>query len=50
MANDIGISGDWICDGKELKPKIGGNLSNTWVFNGKEIRPKMGAALRNTLV
>ena len=48
MANKISLPGNWVCDGKELKPKSGASSSNTWLFDGKEIKPKSGASSSNT--
>jgi len=30
MSNKIELPGNWVCDGKELKPKTGANSSNTF--------------------
>ncbi len=48
MANEIELPRDWVCDGRELKPKSGATSSNTWLFDGKEIKPKNGAVMANT--
>ena len=40
----------WVCDGRELKPKMGANFQNTWIFDGREIRPKSGANFQNTWI
>lgn len=40
----------WVCNGHELRPKIGANSSNTWIFTGSEIRPKTGATSSNTWI
>ena len=48
MSNKIDLPSNWVCDGKELKPKSGASLSNTWIFDGKEIKPRSGANLSNT--
>ena len=50
MANEIEIPRDWVCDGRELKPKSGATSSNTWVWDGKELKPKNGASSSNTWV
>lgn len=50
MANKIELPRDWVCDGKELKPKSNPSSSNTWVFDGKEIKPKTNATSSNTWV
>lgn len=40
MRNLIELPCNWICDGKELRPKTGATLSNTWIFDGSEIKPR----------
>ena len=50
MSNEIELPKNWVCDGRELKPKTGANSSNTWLFDGKEIKPKTGASNSNTWV
>ena len=50
MANKTELPSNWVCDGKELKPKSGASFSNTWVFDGKEIKPKTGASFSNTWI
>ena len=50
MANKIQLPSNWLCDGKELKPKSGASYSNTWIFDGKEIKPKSGASYSNTWI
>ena len=50
MANTIELPSNWVCDGKELKPKSGASSSNTWIFDGKEIKPKTSASSSNTWI
>lgn len=40
----------WVCNGNELKPKIGATASNTWVYVNGEIKPKLGATASNTWI
>ncbi len=47
MANMIELPSNWVCDGKELKPKSGASSSNTWIFDGEEIKPKTSASSSN---
>ena len=37
---DITLPRDWVCNGRELKPKSGATSRETWVFDGWEIKPK----------
>ena len=34
---DINLSREWVCNGRELKPKNGASSNETWTFNGREI-------------
>ena len=48
MANTIELHSNWVCDGKELKPKSGASSSNTWVIDGQKVKPKTGSNSSNT--
>lgn len=50
MAGSINLPSDWVCNGRELKPKVGATSANTWMFDGKEIKPKVSATSANTWV
>jgi hypothetical protein len=50
MVRSVALPSDWVCNGRELKPKIGATSANTWLFDGKEIKPKIGATSGNTWV
>ena len=39
MSNKVELPSNWVCDGKELKPKTGASSTNTWVCDGKEKMP-----------
>lgn len=44
----INLPANWVCDGKELKPKTGATSANTWIVDAQKVKPKTNANSSNT--
>lgn len=47
MSLEIDFPKNWICNGRELKPKSGASSSNTWICDGRQIKPKNSPSASN---